>query len=197
MSLRISFNKLGAFFEFRFGKKAIFNISFKQFFWGSSRTLGIRNNTSDGKRVIFLDYDDILLGEMLIPEIRYLQKTYDLGNFYIFKSSQKTNSYHAVCFDKVKVYEWKQILDDSSCDENYKKPALKDFKTCVLRIAEKGNSQKPSFCTELSSVSSRVGSLAHANFFKFHYDIDVNISKNYDNSDKLLFVDYATLNFIK
>jgi hypothetical protein len=198
LGLKISFSKIGLGIDIKLGWLQT-GCYLRQFSSGVVDALGLRNNTFDAKRVLFFDYDQILYDEMLLPEIRYLQDKYGLGTFYIYRSSQKEHSYHAVCFDKVKVYEWKTILDDSSCDEAYKKPALKDFKTCVLRVSTKGKSQKPRYLTQITPLipTNRESSLAHANFFKFHYDtpIDLTIGK-WDNSDKLIFVKYGTLNYL-
>lgn len=202
--MRIILNKMG--FNFGLDNRFFnFGIHLNQRFYGISKTIGIRNNcidskknASSGNRIIFLDYDEILLKEMLIPEIKYLQQKYELGNFYIFKSSQKPNSFHAVCFDKVKVYEWKDIMEESSCDENYKKPSLKDFKTAVLRIAPKGSSNAPSYLMTIKSpIRARIKSLAHYNFFKFNYDLPDEEIFNMDESDNLLFVEYETQNYLK
>jgi hypothetical protein len=199
MGLKINFSKLGINFDLRLGW---FNTGFyvRQYLGGVVHAVGIRNNCYDGSRVIFLDYDNILYTEMLIPEIKYLQEKYSLGDFYIFKSSQKEHSYHAICLDKVKVYEWRDILNDSSCDENYKKPALKDFKTCVLRVSKKGSSDAPRYISTIKPIfeSIRERSLAHGSFLHFHYNCPINLEKGlWDTSDNLIYVKYGTLNYLK
>jgi len=50
----------------------------------TAKTLGIRNNTIDGKRVPFFDFDNHLFKHVL-PELDYLQEKYRLSDFYVFQ----------------------------------------------------------------------------------------------------------------
>lgn len=195
--LKLWLNKLGLGFDLRL---LGFHTSFylNQFNWGLKRAVGLRNNTYDGKRLVFLDYDNILYDEMLLPELKYLQETYSLSDFLIFRSSQKKGCFHAVCFSKLPVSLWLKVVNDSSCDEAYKNPFLKDFKTAVLRISPKGSSDAPKFHARLSSVSSAFPlSLAHFNFFKVNHGLVFKPLGDWDDSDELLFVEYPTLNYLK
>jgi hypothetical protein len=168
-------------------------------FWGVKNTIGLRNNTSDGKRLIFLDYDNTLYHEMLVPEARYLQEKYHLSDFYILKSSQKANSYHAICLDKLDARTWMKVLSEASCDPNYKTaPLLFDCKAWVLRVSPKGSSDAPKLITILKSpYQDRPKSNAHAVFLKFHYGVKIDDLSGLDSGENLCFLEYGTINYLK
>jgi hypothetical protein len=162
-------------------------------------TLGIRNSTPDGKRVIFLDYDQILFDEELIPELEFLQKKYELSDFYILRSSQKVGNYHAICLDKMKAREWVKLIEETTCDNNYKKiPVLAGHRNWVLRCWKKGDSQKPKLLRILYSPHhKRTKSLAHAMHLHYMYGIRIEKLIKLDNNKQLGIVNYKTLNFIR
>ena len=54
---------------------------------------GYTNRCKDGMYCICLDYDNVEL-EWIYPELERLQQDFNLGTFYIFRSSD--SSYHAV-----------------------------------------------------------------------------------------------------
>lgn len=163
-----------------------------------ARTIGIRNCTQDGKRLVFLDYDNYLLEEQLIPELKYYQKKYKLSNFYIFKSSQKKNAYHAICLDKLNPIEFMQLLTESGSDERFKTMSLKDYKAWVLRINKKGDSESPKFIRTLKSNNNeRVKSKAHAKFLNLQYDLKTENLINMDNQEIIIITSYDTISNIK
>jgi hypothetical protein len=164
----------------------------------TARTTGIRNTCEDGKRIIFLDYDFVLYEDQLLPELCYLQDTYHLGDFYIFKSSQKPDSYHVICLDKLEVGEWQGILQDTSCDEAYKRPRIKDYKSSVLRITPKGTSHAPRFiCVLHSDFQGNPKSRPHMNYLKLAHGIKIGKLKYLDNYKSLIHVNYPTTSNIK
>lgn len=200
MAIKFSFSKLGIRLNADLFQKIKFNLSLNQFFFGVRETIGVRNSSGRGmnKRVIFLDYDNVLFEEMLVPELKYLQDKYGLSDFVVLKSSQKPNCFHAVCFDNVSVSTWKDVVEESSCDENYKKPSLKDFKTSVLRISPKGSSDAPTFFSIMRSPFNQfVKSNAHFNFFVSNYGIPIVKKGRFDDSESVLIVEYTTVNYIK
>ena len=162
-------------------------------------TVGIRNSTQDGKRLLFLDYDNILFEEHLIPELKYLQKKYLLSDFYIFKSSQKIGNYHVICLDKLKAREWMSIIEETNVDNNYKNvPVIVDNKAWVLRFLPKRASKKPLLIKILkSSYNKRNKSLAHALFLKYNYNISIEHIKKLDKNTDVTITTYETLNYIK
>lgn len=196
MPITCSINKLGIIFEI---KNNFLNIGFhaRQYFAGTTTTAGIANNTKDAKRILFLDYDNVLFEDMLLPELDYLQRKYQLSEFYIFKSSQKPDGFHAICLDKLNVREWQTILQESSCDEAYKNPRIKDFHRSVLRILPKGKSQAPRFIHKLKSpYQKREKSQAHLNWLHLHHDINIENVKNLDNYTNPDLVIYKTSNYL-
>ncbi len=200
MSIKFNISRLGLRFNADLFKKLKVNFSFNQFFFGVKETIGIRNSSGKGmnQRVIFLDYDATLFEEMLVPELKYLQDKYGLSDFVVLKSSQKPNCFHAVCFDNVSVSTWKDVVEESSCDENYKKPSLKDFRTSVLRISPKGSSDAPTFFSIVKSpFNNFVKSNAHFNFFVSNYGIPLERKGRFDDSNSVLLVEYTTLNYLK
>jgi hypothetical protein len=160
------------------------------------RTIGIRNNTLDGKRLVFLDYDNTLLDEMLIPELQYFQKKYELSNFYIFKSSNKPNSYHAICLDKLNPNELMQLLIESGCDERYKTLALSDLKSWVLRFGKKGLINPEIIKVIVSPSNNRQKSKTHALFLHYQYGLNTKNLNNLDDNEVLPIVAYETLSNI-
>lgn len=162
-------------------------------------TIGIRNNTEDGKRLLFLDYENILFSEHLLPELLWLQLTYKLSNFYVFESSQKFGNYHVICLDKLKAREWMEIIEQTNCDSNYKRvPVFIDNKAWVLRFVPKRKSKMPKHILTLKSkYQKREKSNAHALFLSKWYDIDLQNIKNLDAYTNITITEYSTLNYIK
>ena len=163
----------------------------------TTRTLGIRNITQNGIfRVPFFDFDNILYVH-LIQELKYLQQRYQLSDMYIFRASQKPNSYHVICLDKLSYKEWIEILNLSSCDQFYKTmPISNDFKTWVLRISKKADSLAPKLIRILKSrYHWRIKNNAHYLFLKYHHNVKYK-PFNLDQSYKLYTTEYDTLNYI-
>lgn len=194
--IHFNINQFGITFQI---KTKNINIELKlQQFFSAKDAIGIRSKTTSGHNIIFLDYDNILYKEMLVPEIKYLQDKYKLSDFYILKSSQKSDNYHAICLDKLRPKEWMKILEDTSCDDNYKKTSLRDYKAWTLRISPKGDSKAPMYyATVHSPYNKREKSLAHKQFLSYHYNIPIQEDGKYDQSGTLLTTEYKTINTIK
>lgn len=170
---------------------------FKTF--NTEQTIGIRNNTEDGKRLVFLDYDNMLYKEQLIPELKWLQKTFKLSDLYIFKSSQKAGAYHIISLDKLTAREWVNIVEQTNVDSNYKRvPIYVDNRAWVLRFFPKAKSKKPELIYIMKSkYQSREKSKAHALFLKFNYGVNISKIKKLDKYTNVLITLYDTLNYIK
>jgi len=162
-------------------------------------TAGLNNRTEDGKYCLFLDYDGMLYEEHLLSELRYLQLKHKLSSLYVFKSSQKEGSYHIICLDKLKAREWIMILEETSCDANFKKaPLITGCKAWVLRFLPKKESKKPELIKILKSRhEGRPKSNAHALFLKYNYDVETKSLLNLDDYTNVTLTTYQTLNYIK
>lgn len=153
---------------------------------------GYTNRCDDGKFIIFLDYDDLPI-EWIEQEVKHLQETYDLGDFYIFKSSN--NGIHAVCFTKVTLTELQIILLNSSvCTEYVKIPFQIGKRLLTLRLTEK-NKQKPIFYERISTTKIKgLESFEHKQLIQklFNCISKENLESNndYENPTKLIFSNY-------
>lgn len=163
------------------------------------QTVGIRNSTEDGKRLVFLDYDKMLYDLHLKPELKHIQKKYKLSDFYIFESSQKVGAYHIICLDKITAKEWCEIIEQTNVDALYKKvPIQIDNKAWVLRMLPKRASRKPRLKEIMKSkYQTREKSNAHALFLKFNYNINISKIKKLDKYTNVTLTLYDTLNYIK
>lgn len=162
-----------------------------------AQTSGIRNNCSDGSRLLFMDYDHHVFSHVL-SELSELQDRFGLSEFYIFRSSQRPNSYHAMCLDKLSYREFLDVMMLTSCDDYYKvMPIENDKHSWVLRILNKEGSQAPRLVHVLKSkFHYRVKSQAHWLFLKYAHGVK---KKPFNCDDSLLLYDihYKTMNFVK
>lgn len=156
-------------------------------------TTGTMNRTQDGKYVVYADYDlieeDDLKGELL-----HFQELMDIGDFHIFQSSPK--KFHAISFSKMTAFEYVQFLENSSCDEAFKKvPRFVSYRNWVLRCFAKGDKNKPKYLYTLPHNTYREQSYAHFKLLKVLYpDIPINELKNSDCLDELSVLKYKTGN---
>ena len=193
--LRMSKGKYGLNIHVEFLKLNMVFRTWKRF--DTESTIGLRNSTEDGKRLVFLDYDNMLYEEHLLPELNYLQRKYKLSDLYIFKSSQKAGAYHVICLDKLGAREWVKLLEETNVDQNYKRvPIYVDNKAWVLRFLPKKKSRMPELIKILKGDSDREKSRAHALFLKYHYNININKLRNLDNYYNVMFTVYDTLNYL-
>ena len=135
-----------------------FKLGFSLFLQGKEKVYGYTNRCSDGKFIVFLDYDDMPF-EWVYDEIMWLQTDFNLGNFYLFKSSK--DSYHAVCFSKLRLNELMKVIYNSSIDENYHRiPYTIGKRLLTLRASDKKNSKIKFECC-LVNDSNRLESKEH------------------------------------
>jgi len=178
---------------------------------GNIRTQGIHNRIKYSPyRVLFMDYD-YYKQEWVEEEINFFIKKYKLGDFILLKTSSK--GFHAICFDVITTELESEILSLSGCDPFFKSSSQWDFRSKVLRITEKGNTQSPEFMRIIRSPynNKRKKSAGHYLFykklfklktlffnksqlFKCHYNIAINEKENivYEVSC----IDYPTRNNI-
>jgi len=123
-------------------------------------TKGVTSKCEDGKHIIMLDYDQTELSKVETI-CKVLQDVFKLSTFYIFESS--SNSYHAVCFDKVSFSDLIRIMVFAGTDESYVIKTLQR-RYAVLRIASKGNKPPPNYIKNLLGESKYAKSGAHFRF---------------------------------
>ena len=100
----------------------------------SEKVCGYSNRTTDGLYIVTLDYDG-LTPEWLRGELIRLQQWFALSTFYLFSSG---NGYHAVCFDKLTLSQYMEVLSSSSVDPDYFRVPLTWHKRCwILRVTPK------------------------------------------------------------
>ena len=148
---------------------------------------GYTNRCKDGKYVVCLDYDNVEL-EWIYPELERLQADFDLGTFYVFRSSE--NSYHCVCLDKVLFCDFVSILECSTIDPNYLKVPLKfGKKIWTLRLSPKD--EEIEFIKALPKDSVREQSFAHGMLLEKFFGIDVPESQDKEILDnEIIFARY-------
>jgi len=158
---------------------------------------GYSSRTEQGRYVLFHDYDSLDLTSVM-DDLKYLQKKYNLSEYYIFKTDRE-DSFHAVCLDTFSLSDAYDIQKDSSCDLAFIH-SIKRLKTkeWILRIGEKGNRDPPKFFCSLKGTNPQknVKSSAHANFMIKHFDMKEFIHKTgkWDKCSRLALVDYDTAN---
>ena len=74
-----------------------FNAKFLLYNTPKTWVLGYSSRTQQGKYVLFHDYDKLNFTDVK-NELKFLQKIYNLSDYYIFELDRK-NSFHAVCLD--------------------------------------------------------------------------------------------------
>jgi len=179
---------------------------------GDVRTQGIHNRIKyTPYRVLFMDYDYYKI-EWIIEEIEFFINKFKLGDFIILRTSNK--GFHAICFDILTAEEEKKILALSGCDESFKSSYKWDFRSKVLRITEKGNTQAPQFVRIVKSPynKNRLKSAGHYLLYKkifklktLIYNKSQFLKTNYNTSEidknniiyEVSCIDYPTKNNIK
>lgn len=139
------------------------------------------------KHVIFIDYDTKNLTSIEF-ELRFLQATFYLGDFYVLETSK---GYHAICCSKVSLSEYIRILDVTSCDFRFKE-IVKVRGSGVLRISHKRKASRPVYAGAIrSNYTRRQQSKAHLVFMKKYYSASIRY-KNVDYTKMLPVCVYTT-----
>ena len=161
---------------------------------GSARRLrrdyvaGYTNRCKNGSFIVFLDYDNVEF-KWIAAELEHLQERFMLGDFYIFASSD--DSFHAVCFDKVNLSVYLDILKNSSVDPNYiTVPLHFGKKIWTLRLTDKDDIPIR-FVGALKSkaFSFRQESTAHADVLNSLFDLGIKLN-NPDGVKELVLARY-------
>jgi len=152
----------------------------------NKEVIGYSNRTKDGFFIVTLDYDSFPI-DILVEELRRIQSDFGLSTFYVFKSSE--SSYHAVCIDKVSLAFYFHILQNSSVDVEYQNIPYKFGKRLwVLRLSD-GNHPIEFLCS-LKAESEREKSLAHKIILENIFKIKMDIEKNLDKQEEVIFARY-------
>lgn len=155
-NLELPFNKtlITSYSPFGFS----FNIANGHFY----ATGGISSRCSDGKHVLFFDYDGNSLQEV-IEELIILQdyEKYGVGNIHIFEND-RDNSFHAICLEKYKLFEAVDIISQTSADRNFARAPIRyGMRRWFLRQDSKGNRLPPKYLFTLKHDSAKQKSNAH------------------------------------
>ena len=139
--------------------------------------------------IIYLDYDGLEL-DWITAELMEMQELFGLSHFYVFETN---HGYHAVCFDKVSLLTYVEVLKNSSADINFIDVPLKyGKKVWTLRWSEK-DGEKPKFVRAvLSTRCNRNKSKAHIDFVeKMYPELIGKIDREaQDKSDKIILSNY-------
>jgi hypothetical protein len=130
---------------------------------------GITNRCSDGKYVIFLDYDGEPI-DFIRDQIENLQHEFMLGEAFIFKTK---HGHHVIFLDKVTLAELVEIFKNTTIDPLYRDvPMRRVRREWVLRQSNKNN-EKITYAGKVSSLwnDCRQKSNAHAECLHTMYDI--------------------------
>ena len=155
---------------------------------------GISSRCMDGKHILFFDYDDQDLTQ-IIDEIKFLQEEFKLSNAYIFELD-RPDSYHAIILDKFSISDAYTILKESNIDYGYRESVkMVRGREWILRSAEKGNRNKPKYLKTIeSNYNNKQISTAHKTFLELYYQIPTYKYKNEDNILKMAVINYETGN---
>ena len=148
---------------------------------------GYTNRCKDGKFITVIDYDTKKVN-WIIDEIEHIQKEYKLGDFYFFETNK---GYHTVCFDKVTLKEYINILNRTSVDPDYVKIPLKYGERLWTLRHSKKSEMKPRFTFVLNSKTpeSRIKSHPHIKFIEQLHNIQINYQA-VDDQEKMIVSSY-------
>lgn len=85
--------------------------------------LGVNSKLQDGNHILMWDFDDVKL-DLVISNLRAIQKSFDLPNIYILRTSEPHN-YIAYCFKRFPWHKARAIVGmTNDIDENFYKWAV-------------------------------------------------------------------------
>ena len=107
-------------------------------------TVGMSNLCTDGRFVPFIDYDNVFLYRV-VNEVRKLQRRWKVGTVAVLSTGEDIDmqgkhygNYHVVAYSKFKFFEILKMLDETSCDPNFRRiPEFFNGRYWVLRICPK------------------------------------------------------------
>ena len=103
--------------------------------------VGIDSNLAHEKHFLMMDYDDRLLLDALVIEIKRLQHKYSLGNAHIVETSD--NHFSAFFFEECMDYfDALRIIHDTGCCLSFKRARM-IFDEMTIRLTPKKGKYKP------------------------------------------------------
>ena len=160
-------------FSVKFNTYKVVSLSFLIVKTPNKETVGMTSRCKDGKHVLFFDFDGLTIQEV-IEEIYFMMGRYELSDFYLFENDLD-DSFHAVCLNKFSLSDAMEIIGNSSADRGFKNaPYLFKRRRWVLRVAQKGDRDKPKFLKRIKS-ENWLGdiSTAHRLFLNAHYSLKI------------------------
>ena len=161
---------------------------------------GISSYCSDGKHVIFIDWDNVPKW-LVEQDYERIQKEYNLPPGYLFTTKEEVvsdetfGSYHIICLAKFYPKQVYEILTKTHADVNFMSmPVRNKFRNWILRISDKKRKSKPSFVSilnfqkEFSDVFEI--SSAHLDFLYKLYEFPAIDYVNLNESDKIFLQEY-------
>lgn len=183
---------------------SLFGWTFRTFFQlyptPQTWTVGQSSRCADGSHVLFFDYDNLDLNE-IVPEIKYLQKKEPLIGAYFFKLD-RDKSFHVIIPQKMFLNQCFEIIEKTSSDYSFKIAGIRKglTKEWILRAFEKGKRGKPKFIGYLpSNFECDVNKISfeHIHFMEEHYEATKAKLLEYEENEGIGLVRYNTSNRIK
>lgn len=154
---------------------------------------GVSSYCSDGKHVLFLDYDDVPLW-LVLQDYQRLQSEYNLPRAYLFTTGEKKENgevfgnYHVICLAKSSPAEVYEMISKTHCDVNFMSMPLRNkYRNWILRTSDKRTKGRPTFLRVIGKDENNhvEVSLAHLMFLSKIYNIpELNYEKR-DNSNQI------------
>lgn len=175
-------------------------------------TVGLSSLCHDGKHVVFIDYDNIYLSQVL-NEIKQLQLKWDIGTVAVLSSSSKIDpfgkeygNWHVFGFAKMHYHEIIKMLNDTCCDPSYIEiPKMSKGRYWVLRVYPKR--VKNMILKDMPVIRRLCYSKTKRQLSRSHYDFLCNVYKmptlpkrylgSFDKSHNLKFISYHTYSMPK
>jgi len=149
---------------------------------------------AENHHVLFMDYDNLEY-ENVVEHIQYIQHEYNLGDVYLIESLHKNdlrdrNSFNAICLDVLPLAECHRILADivSPVDRDFTKYGF-ERGYYTLRF----DKDKEFLGIIRSDNGNREKSLAHKKFLEWFFDIEIPISKLFNNYDVVQLVQFPSI----
>lgn len=161
---------------------------------------GFSSRTEDNKEIICLDYDSVFYG-VVLEDIEYLQKHYDLPSAYIFTTGEreefgeKIGSYHVIILSKHSPKEVYEILSNTHIDKNYiTSPLRNKYRSYILRLSSKNKKKRPKFLKliEWNNNYYEISSAHKILLSKFYKNIKHPLYKHEDMLKTIKFQKYET-----